>query len=203
RERAIKDAVTRHGQEKIQLEQYQIEHGMLEREAQSSQHLYDMFLKVAKEADLSSGMRTNNVYLADPAVPTSIPVKPRKSLNTMLGFLMGLMTGVGLAFIRESRDRSLKGPDDVERYLPSMSLLGMVPLLTKSDTAKGAFMLPANSIGPVAESFRTIRTSLLLSSPGQLPSCVLITRSGGRAGQTSLPLTLAKAMPQSDTALVT
>ena len=196
RERAIKNAVSRHGQEKIQLEQYQIEHGMLEREVESSQHLYDMFLKVSKEADLSSGMRANNVYLADPAVPMSIPVKPRKSLNTMLGFLMGLMTGVGLAFIRESRDRSLKGPDDVERYLPSMSLLGMVPLLTKSETAKGAFMLPANSIGPVAESFRTIRTGLLLSSPGQLPSCVLITSPGGSEGKTTLAVNLAKAIAQ-------
>ena len=196
RERAIKGSVNRHSKEKIQLEQYEIEHGMLEREAQSSQHLFDMFLKVSKEADLSSGMRTNNVYLADPAVPTSIPVRPRKSLNTMLGLLMGFMMGLGVAFIRESRDRSLKGPDDVERYLPSVSLLGMVPLLSKRDAANGTLQLPANSIGPVAESFRTIRTSLLLSSPDQLPSCVLITSPGGSEGKTTLAVNLAKAMAQ-------
>ena len=104
RERAIKDAVSRHSKEKIQLEQYEIEHGMLEREAQSSQHLYDMFLKVSKEADLSSGMKTNNVYLADPAVPTSIPVKPRKTLNIMLGLMFGLMAGIGTQlYSRNSR----------------------------------------------------------------------------------------------------
>ena len=196
RERAVKNTVSRHSQEKIQLEQYQIEHGMLEREAQSSQHLYDMFLKVSKEADLSSGMRNNNVYLADPAVPTSIPVKPRKGLNTMLGLLVGLISGVGLALVRDARDRSLKGPDDLERYMPTMSLLGMVPLLPKPDAASGNLLLPANRWGPAAESFRTIRSSLLLSSPSALPLCVLITSPGESEGKTTLAVNLATVTAQ-------
>lgn len=196
RERAIRDAVSRHSKEKILLEQYEIEHGMLEREAQSTQHLYDMFLKVSKEADLSSGMKTNNVYLGDPAVPTSIPVKPRKALNVMLGLLFGFMSGIGISFVRETRDRSLKGPDDVERYLPSMSLLGMVPLLPKSNAPNGSLLLPINAWGPAAESFRTIRTSLLLANPSELPLCVLITSPGESEGKTTLAVNLARATAQ-------
>ena len=129
RERAIKEALHRHNQEKLNLEQYEIEHGILEGETQSNQQIYDIFLKVAKETDVSSGIRPSNVYLADPAVSSVIPVKPRKMLNTLLGFLLGLMTGVGLALVLEWRDRSLKGPDDLEHYLPQVSLLGMVPLM--------------------------------------------------------------------------
>jgi succinoglycan biosynthesis transport protein ExoP len=196
RERAIKDSVNRHSKEKIKLEQYEIEHGMLEREAQSNQHLYDMFLKVSKEADLSSGLRSNNVYLADPAEPSLIPVKPRKSLNTMLGLLVGLISGMGLALFRDARDRSLKGPDDLERYMPTMSLLGIVPLLPKSDAAHGRLLLPANAFGPAAESFRTIRSSLLLSSPSQLPLCVLITSPGESEGKTMLAVNLARVTAQ-------
>jgi capsular exopolysaccharide synthesis family protein len=196
RERSIKDAVSRHSKERIQLEQYDIEHGMLEREAQSSQHLYDMFLKVSKEADLSSGMRSNNVYLADPAEASLIPVKPRKTLNTLLGLLIGLMGGVGLALVREARDQSLRRPSDLERYLPTMSLLGIVPLLPKSDAAHGRLLLPENSFGPAAESFRTIRSSLLLSSPSQLPLCVLITSPGESEGKTTLAVNLARVTAQ-------
>jgi polysaccharide biosynthesis transport protein len=196
RERAIKEAVSRNNQEKIKLEQYEIEHGILEREAQSNQHLYDIFLKVMKEVDLSSGMKASNVYLADPAVPSSIPVKPKKKLNTLLGLMVGLMTGAGLTYVLESRDRSLKKPDDVERYLPSISLLGVVPLLTKKDASDGTLFLSTNRLSPAAESFRTIRTSLLLSRAGQLPSCVLITSPGESEGKTTLAVNLATAMAQ-------
>lgn len=196
RERATREAVNRYRQEKIKLEQYEIEQGILEREAESSQHLYDIFLKVTKEADLLSGIKSSIVYLADPAVPSSVPVKPKKRLNAMLGLLVGLMTGAGLAFFRENRDQSLKGPYDVERYLPAISLLGMVPLLSKRDTTNGHLLPSINPLGLAAESFRTIRTSLLLSNPDQLPSCVLITSPGVNEGKTTLAVNLATSMAQ-------
>jgi capsular exopolysaccharide synthesis family protein len=194
RVRVIKEAAGRHRQEKIQLERYEIEYGTLEREAESSQHLYNIFLKQTKEADLSAGLRTANVYLADPAVPNFIPVKPRKELNTLLGLLLGLMTGVGLALVLEARDRTLKGPDDLERYLPRVSLLGMIPLLSNTKTGGSAHLLTDQSTGATAENVRIIRTSVLLSSPNELPSCVLITSPGESEGKTTLSVNLAMAM---------
>ena len=79
---------------------------------------------------------------------------------------------------------------------PSMSLLGMVPLLPKSDTASGSLLLPINAWGPAAESFRTIRTSLLLANPSELPLCVLITSPGESEGKTTLAVNLARATAQ-------
>lgn len=196
RVRAIKEAAGRHRQEKIKLEQYEVEYGILEREAESTQHLYDIFLKQTKEADITAGLRTANVYLADPAVPSSLPVKPKKTLNTLLGLLVGLMTGVGCALFLEARDRTLKGPDDVERYLPRVSLLGVVPLMPKTDAATGTLLLPSRALDPAAESVRIIRTSVLLSSPSQLPSCVLVTSPGESEGKTTLSVNLAMAVAQ-------
>jgi succinoglycan biosynthesis transport protein ExoP len=103
---------------------------------------------------------------------------------------------VGLALVREARDRSLKGPDDLERYIPTMSLLGIVPLLPKHDAADGNLSLPMNRWGPAAESFRTIRSSLLLSSPSALPLCVLITSPGESEGKTTLAVNLATVTAQ-------
>nr|MBA3754504.1 polysaccharide biosynthesis tyrosine autokinase [Nitrospira sp.] len=197
RESAIKEAVSRYKKDKIKVGQYEIEHGILEREAQSTQHLYDIFLKVTKEADLSSGMRASNVYLADPAVPSSVPVRPKKKLDTMLGLLVGVMIGLAGALILEARDRSLKGPEDMERYLPSISLLGVVPLLPKASGSNGGVpMLSLHVPGLASESFRTLRTSLLFSSPGQLPSSVLITSPGESEGKTTLAVNLATALSQ-------
>ena len=196
REKTIKEAVDRHKHQKIGLEQYDIEHGILAREAESSQHMYDLFLKEMKEANLSIGLRASNVYLADPAVASLIPVKPQKKLNTMLGLLVGLMSGVGLALLLNMRDRSLKGPDDVERYLPSVLLLGTVPFLPKSDRMNGSVLGEPHHETFASESIRAIRTSLLLANPGRLPSCVLITSPGANEGKTTLAANLATAMAQ-------
>ena len=196
RVRVMKEAAGRHRQEKIQLERYEIEYGILDREAESTQHLYNVFLKQTKEADLSVGLGTANVYLADPAAPSSIPVKPKKQLNTLLGLLLGLMTGVGLALVLESRDRTLKGPNDLERYLPKISLLGVLPLLPKAETGNSAHLLSDQSSGATAESIRIIRTSVLLSSPNKLPACVLITSPGENEGKTTLSVSLAIALAQ-------
>ena len=196
REQAIKEAVARNKKEKIHVEQYEIEQGILEREAESSQHLYDVFLKVAKEADVSSAIRLSTVYLADPAVPSIVPAKPKKKLNVMLGFLIGLMTGVGAALVLESRDRSLKNPNDIERYLPRISLLGVVPLLRKSDVSNASPYLSGTSSSLAVESFRTIRTSLLLSAQSELPSSVLVTSPRENDGKTTLAVNLSTAMAQ-------
>lgn len=196
RVRVIKEAAGRHRQDKIKLEQSEVDYGILEREAESTQHLYDIFLKQTKEADLSAGLRTANVYLADPAVPSSIPVKPKKQLTTMLGLLVGLMTGVGLALFLEARDRTLKGPDDLGRYLPRVSFLGMIPLMPKAKAGERAYLLTDQSSGVTAEHIRIIRTSVLLSSPNELPSCVLITSAGEGEGKTTLSVNLAIALAQ-------
>ena len=196
RVRVMKEAAGRHRQEKIRLEQHEVDYGILEREAESTQHLYDIFLKQTKEADLSAGLGTANVYLADPAVANFIPVKPKKQLNTMLGLLLGLMTGVGLALFLEARDRTLKGPDDLERYLPRVSLLGVIPRLSNTETGDTARLLTDQSSGVRAENVRIIRTSVLLSSPNELPSCVLITSPGESEGKTTLSVNLAMALAQ-------
>lgn len=196
RVRVIKEATSRHRQEKIRLEQHEVDYGILEREAESTQHLYDIFLKQTKEADLSAGLRSANVYLADPAVPSSIPVKPKKQLNTLLGLLLGLMTGVGLALFLEVRDPTLKGPEDLERYLPRISLLGVIPLLPKAKTGDSARLLTDQHSGATAENIRIIRTSVLLSSPNELPACVLITSPGESEGKTMLSVSLAIALAQ-------
>jgi capsular exopolysaccharide synthesis family protein len=192
---AVKEAISRYSGKKILLEHNVIELGMLEREAESNQHLYDIFLKTTKEADVSAGMRSNNVYLADPATPRSGPARPKTGLNIMLSLMSGLMTGVGLAIFLGGSNKKLMAPADVERYIPNVSLMGVVPRISQSEAAQQMLMHP-NSLTPVAESFRIIRTSVLLSKLDTLPSRVLITSPGENEGKTTLAVNLAIAMAQ-------
>jgi capsular exopolysaccharide synthesis family protein len=195
--RAVKEAIGRYNADKIRIEHSEVEHSMLEREVESNQHLYDMFLKTTKETDLSAGMSMNNIYLADPATVSAMPARPQKKLNVMLSLLSGLMMGVGLAIVLERRGKKLRAPADLERYIPNVSLLGVVPLIANGTNGDKSLIHP-HAMTPAAESYRIIRTSLLLSRPDTLPYRVLITSPGENEGKTTLAINLAMTMAQLD-----
>jgi succinoglycan biosynthesis transport protein ExoP len=197
RERAMREAVGRYQEEKMtQEQQHDIQLGVLEREAESSQHLYDIFLKVTKEADVSAGIRSGNVYIATSAVPNTKPVKPKKKLNTMLGLLVGLISGGATALFLEMRHARVRGVSDVERYLPDVTILGSVPVV-RNFLSEGDMRLPALPPRSLAgESFRAIRTSVLLANASELPSSFLITSPWENEGKTTLAVNLAIAMAQ-------
>lgn len=195
RERAMREVVEQYKKEKLtQEKQHDIQLGSLEREAESSQHLHDIFLKVTKEADVFAGMRSGNVYLATAAVPSTRPVKPKKSLNTMLGLLVGLISGGTTALFLGIRNRRIRGVGDVERYLPDVAILGSVPVVKKSVPEDMHLVLPTRSF--IGESFRAIRTSVLLANASELPSSFLITSPSENEGKTTLAVNLAIAMAQ-------
>jgi uncharacterized protein involved in exopolysaccharide biosynthesis len=85
--------------------------------ANSEYQRYQENLQQAKaDADLDSG-RISNVTVMQPASFSQIPIKPRKTLNLLLGFLLGVAGGLGLAFFREYFDSSIKDAQDVEEKL--------------------------------------------------------------------------------------
>ena len=96
----------------------------------------------------------------------------------------------------EARDRSLKGAGRFRTVSPSMSLLGMVPLLSKTDASNGQLLPSTNPLGPRPLKVFHNSEGLLLSNPGQLPSSVLITSPGVNEGKTTLAVNLATAMAQ-------
>ena len=59
------------------------------------------------------------------ATPPIVPVKPKKKLDVALAFVLGLVVSVGLAFILEQMDTTLKTPEDVERlvHLPTLAVI--------------------------------------------------------------------------------
>jgi len=189
-----------------------IEYNVLKREAEANKALYDSLQTKLKEAQISSGLKSSNIRIVDPAMVPSTPSRPAKTRNITLAFIVGLVGGIGLALLREYLDNTVKTPDDVETLvrLPS---LAVVPAFTDGATSsKRSGMFKAGSTNghdkrielvaqhlpksQMSEAFRALRTALLLSQADHPPQVILVTSALPREGKTTAAANLAVTLAQ-------
>jgi len=70
--------------------------------------------------------KVDSVSIVDKAVTPEVPVKPNKKLNILIAFVVGLMASVGLVFILEYLDNTVKTSADIEKLL-GIPVLGVIP----------------------------------------------------------------------------
>ena len=179
-----------------------IQYNILKREVDANKQLYEGLLTRMKEATVSAGLTASNVRIVDTAQVPKAPVKPRVALNLALGIVLGAAFGVGLAFLQEYLDNTLKTPDEVERLLRLPSL-GLLPDYSPDGTGKGSdkglatvkhgsdgAIAPAVQTGREAvEAYRSLRTSILLSAH-PVPKMLLITSAVPSEGKTTITVNL-------------
>ncbi|RJQ26974.1 MAG: lipopolysaccharide biosynthesis protein [Peptococcaceae bacterium] len=76
-----------------------------------------------------SVMKVDNVNIVDPAVEPPFPVKPNKKLNMVISVIIGIMAAVGLVFLFEYLDQTIKSSEDINRYL-EIPVLGTIPRIS-------------------------------------------------------------------------
>jgi capsular exopolysaccharide synthesis family protein len=185
--------------EAFEVNKRQIEFDRIKREADNNQRLYDMVLKRLKDTELSGMLRTSNARVLDAARPNSAPIRPKVRNNLMLGLLLGLLGGLGLAFALEQLDTTVKSQADVEEKV-GVPFLGVLPhVAVERDAPAGdldlyVFRHPKST---VAEACRAVRTNLLFMSPDKPLRTMLVTSSGPREGKSTTAIATAIAMAQS------
>jgi polysaccharide biosynthesis transport protein len=186
-----------------------IQYGIMRREVESSRDLYEGLLKKLKEAGILAGLKSSNINIVDQASVPVEPVEPRILLNIGLGCIGGVLFGLALAFVAENVDSSIRTPEDIEAYcsLPSLGIIPSVAITRPDRTAQKSLVgtRPPQLILPVtmehrnsgiAEAFRALRTSLLLSSPGAPPQVILVTSAMMQEGKSFTSLNLAVVLSQ-------
>lgn len=182
--------------EAMNLNEKFIQYGVLTRDNETNRQLYDALIKRIKEQSVTEEIRTVNVWVVEKAEKPQYPVKPKKSLNILLGIIVGLFGGVGLAFFFEYLDNTIKSPDEVETRL-GVPVLGIVPLFESRGKNIEKIILEEPQ-SAFAESYKTLRTAILLSSAIKPPQNILITSMGPEEGKTVTAVNLAITIAQSE-----
>jgi len=126
KEKALKQNIENFEADALTADGKELRYTILERNVDTQQRLYDILLQRVKEADVTEDIDVSNMRIAEMAVAPLAPFKPNKPRQIMLGIIFGLMVGVGLAFLRENLDRSLRTEEDIQRHL-NLPVLGLIP----------------------------------------------------------------------------
>jgi len=199
KEESLKKAMARQKTESLSMNKKAIQYGVLQRQAESSRHMYELLIKRFKETSLAEEMKTGNIRIIDRAEVPRYPVKPRKRLNILLAIVVGLTLGIGLAFFLEYLDNTIKFPEEIKAHL-DIPYLGPVPAFASLESQDGLYpdLVTAHSPKSTAsESFRGIRSGILFSSADTAPQVILVTSAGPSEGKTVCATNLSVTMAQS------
>jgi polysaccharide biosynthesis transport protein len=163
--------------------------------------------KLELENAETNSLKTNNVSIQQYS-RSGMLVGPARTRNIVIAFLLSLGVGIGLAFLLDYLDDTLKSVEDVDRYihLPALALIpsnrSERPRLKGKSSAPAdagdstALALIDDARSPIAEAYRHLRTSLLLSSAGQPPKTILVTSSQPSEGKTTTAVNTAVMLAQ-------
>ena len=210
-ESMLRQALDNQKQEANKLNESAIEYSLLKRDVESYRTLYEGLMEKLKEAGVTAGLRSNNIRSVDKARVPTYPSEPNVPRNLAFALALGLSTGIGLAFLLEGIDNTVRTPEQAQA-ISALPSLGMIPLGSKSGIEAAAKRLTVASSreavelvtqsrpqSQMAESYRALRTSLLLTSLGGPPKVILITSALPQEGKTTTSINTAIVLAQKGT----
>lgn len=142
-------------------------------------------------AEAASG----EAQLVTRAVAADEPFKPTPVRSGVMAAIVGLCFGLGLAFLVDYLDDTVKHTDDVAAAAGGLPLIGVIPVvLGWKDRANAVLVTLDDPASPVAEAYRTVRTSVQFLAIDHPLKLIQVTSPGAGEGKTATVANLAVAM---------
>lgn len=171
-----------------------IQYNILKREVDTNRQLFESLLQRLKEVGVAGGVGTNNISVVDRAEVPAKPFKPNPRTNLLMAILLGLVGGIGLAFLFEHLDDTIKQGDEMEQML-GLPVLGVIPF-TRSPTDGKLYHENFDTRSHFAEAYRSLRTALQFSTQEGMPRVLMITSTSMGEGKSTTALSLAMQVAQ-------
>ncbi|HLC21344.1 MAG TPA: polysaccharide biosynthesis tyrosine autokinase [Candidatus Methylomirabilis sp.] len=206
KERLLQAAVEQQKALTVKLNQDFIHYDVLKREVDTNRQLYTSILERQKHAGISQGLATTNVQIVDLAETPGGRTGPNRQRNILLGIILGLTVGIGMAFFFDYLDNTVKTPEELEQALgiPSLALIPALSAVTSrkeikdSHNGKPVFELVTHQDlrSVVTEAYRNLRTSILFSAAESPPKSILLTSAQPGEGKTGMSINTAITLCQ-------
>ena len=159
------------------------------------QDIYLSLLDSLEAVRLSKAQNTPNVVQVEPAVPSNIPVRPQPITTSAMAGGIGLLLAIGIAFLVEFLDDTIKTSEDVERIL-NLPVIGYIAQIQYEKGGAESLYVTRQPRSPVSEAFRSLRTNIEFAGVDRPIRRVLVTSAGPHEGKTTVSVNLAAIIAQ-------
>lgn len=181
----------------------------LSRDVESGRAVYMQLLNRQQELSIAKSSAIGNVRIIDNAVTQPKPVKPKKVLIVLLGFVFGGVISICIVLLRIFLRRGIESPEQLEEL--GINVYASVPvaeIISKTASKKGTFTKKQNDfdkgllalVNPTdlaIEAIRGLRTSLHFAMMESRNNILMISGASPNAGKTFISSNLAAVISQS------
>ena len=156
---------------------------------------HSRLLQSYEDLRIAEATSVNNLLIDQQAELPGSPISPNIVTNTMLAVVVGMLMAVGVAFVAEYFDDTIKSPEGIEAAT-GLSTLGTIRRL-KAASPADMLVVASEPRSPTAEAYRQLRTNLQYSGVDSELKTVLITSANAAEGKSTTAANLATALAQS------
>ena len=219
REQSLRKAFEQQRAQTLSQNEAAINYRIIQQEIETNKSLLNGLLQGAKENDVVMAGKPNNISIVDYALTPDTPVGPNRTRTVIAAFFLSIGLGVGLALFFEYLDDTVHSTEEVERvlHLPALAVIpsvgsgarrrvlpGSTALQKQNGNGNGhsELLMNVDSRSPLAEAYRHLRTSVLLSTAGRAPKSLLVTSSLPGEGKTTPAVNTAVSLAQTGASVV-
>jgi capsular exopolysaccharide synthesis family protein len=183
---------------------------LLEQDIETKRGFLENLTKQQSSNDIVAQGTDNNISVAEIAIPPENPVSPRRLTTVLAALFLSTLFGMGLALFLEYLDDTIRTTEEIESYLhlPALAAIPMIDSMPKrrlllvggkddgDEKATSELLISSDSRSALAEAYRQLRTSILLSTAGHAPKSLLITSSLPAEGKTTTAINTAISLAQ-------
>jgi len=190
---ALNQIIERHNYRLKQLPEAEVNLAQLERQRKANEEIYTMLLGKLEESKIAEAMQISQARIIDYAIIPDSPVEPKPKQNGILGLLLGLLIGIGGAFLLEYIDTTIKTSKEIEE-LTNISVLASIPLVKNKQPIDIPTINEPHS--DIAEAYRILRTNISFSAAARPIKSLLVTSTIPQEGKTTTCVNLGITFAQ-------
>ncbi|MEO7971388.1 MAG: exopolysaccharide transport family protein, partial [bacterium] len=219
REQELRRAFESQRGETLQQNEASINYRIIQQEIDTNKTLLDSLLQRSKENDVLMSNKPNNISVVDYAISPGGPIGPNRAQTVMMAMFLSFGLGIGLALFLEYLDDSVRSTEEVERllHLPALAVIpsttgavrrrlaaspGALQKRNGNGSNNSELLMNVETHSPLAEAYRHLRTSVLLSTAGRAPKSLLVTSSLPGEGKTTTAVNTAVSLAQTGARVV-